>query len=134
MRLITKQNKINKYINKKQKAVVKNSVIYCTSSASNVYEKRQQMAVLLSNLLEKSSNFRQLLKNFGATFWKFWSNLFLRLSVIDSSICKRKTTTTTTTTTKQNKTKIHPVLSLFHLVLKRIRFLTTFLSLKKRVN
>ena len=59
------------------------------------------MAVLLSNLLEKSSNFRQLLKNFGATFWKFWSNLFLRLSVIDSSICKRKTTTTT----QQNKTK-----------------------------
>ena len=60
------------------------------------------MAVLLSNLLEKSSNFRQLLKNFGAAFWKFWSNLFLRLSVIDSSICKRKKTTTTT---KQNKTK-----------------------------
>ena len=56
------------------------------------------MAVLLSNLLEKSSNFRQLLKNFGATFWKFWSNLFLRLSVIDSSICKRKKK-------QQNKTK-----------------------------
>ena len=62
------------------------------------------MAVLLSNLLEKSSNFRQLLKNFGATFWKFWSNLFLRLSVIDSSICKRKKTTSTTTKKKNKNT------------------------------
>ena len=60
------------------------------------------MAVLLSNLLEKSSNFRQLLKNFGATFWKFWSNLFLRLSVIDSSICKRKKNNNNNKT-KQNK-------------------------------
>ena len=61
------------------------------------------MAVLLSNLLEKSSNFRQLLKNFGATFWTFWSNLFLRLSVIDSSICKRKKKQQQQNKTKQNK-------------------------------
>ena len=34
---------------------------------------------LLSDFLEKSRNFRQLLKKFGATFKKFWSNLWLRL-------------------------------------------------------
>ena len=51
---------------------------YCTSPAALVLSYLTSN-FFLSNFLEKSSNFRQLLKNFGATFKNFWSNLWLRL-------------------------------------------------------
>lgn len=57
------------------------------------------MAVLLSNLLEKSSNFRQLLKNFGATFLEILEQL------VSKAISYRLVYLQTK---KQNKTKIHP--------------------------
>ena len=63
------------------------------------------MAVLLSNLLEKSSNFRQLLTNFGATFWKFLEQLVskaisYRLVHLQT---KKKKNNNNNNKTKQNK-------------------------------
>ena len=45
---------------------------YCTLQATPVL--LAKMVVLKSNFLEKSRNFKQLLKNFGSTFYKYWSN------------------------------------------------------------
>ena len=61
------------------------------------------MAVLLSNLLEKSSNFRQLLKNFGATFLEILEQLVSK--AISYRLVHLQTKKKKTTTTKQNKTK-----------------------------
>ena len=45
---------------------------------------------LSNNFLEKLSNFRQLLKNSGANFNKFWTNLWLTHSEINNNIILSK--------------------------------------------